>query len=115
MLRKPPSQWLKTHGMPVSEGPRCTKRIEWVLHGKFLGLRAIYNRSLRAKPGIAGFTGVKIVIAASGKVKECEVVESTIGCADLLDTLVKEIKTWYFGPDSSADPTTLYFVFWLGS
>lgn len=78
-------------------------------------LRYNYNKRLRLRPGLKGWVGIKFVITSSGKVVECNIVESTVKDDEFEDTLISIINRWHFRQmDTETDSTYIYFPFCCG-
>lgn len=76
---------------------RSDETIRAVLEQSKGSLYAIYNRSLRQNPTLAGKVLFELVIEPSGMVSSCRIVSSELGDADLERKLVARLKLLNFG------------------
>ncbi len=69
---------------------------------------SIYRRALRKDPTLQGRVNVRIVIAPSGKVIECEILSSEIQSEEVLRKIVSRIKFINFGAENVNEFTIQY-------
>lgn len=67
---------------------------------------ALYRRALRENPALQGKLVLRLTIAPSGQVVDCEVVSSELGDADLEARLVRRVRLFDFGAKDVAEVTT---------
>ena len=77
---------------------RSMEEIELIMDRNKGKLNALYNRSLRRNPVLAGKFVVRMIIAPSGLVTACDIVSSELGDADLEKKLVTSILLIQFPP-----------------
>ncbi len=93
-------------------GGRSKASIMRVVMQNIAALRHAYNKRLREKPGLKGKITVKFAIDEYGKVIFCQVVESTMGDADLESEVAAKIRRWIFEKiDKPGDVTEVVYPF----
>lgn len=93
-------------------GGRSKASIMRVVMQNIAALRHAYNKRLREKPGLKGKVTVKFAIDEYGKVIFCQVVESTMGDADLESEIAAKIRRWIFEKiDKPGDVTEVVYPF----
>lgn len=93
-------------GDPDRKASRSREEIELVFDRNKGAIYAIYHRALRKDPSLEGKVVLKLTIAASGKVVECDVVSSELNSPDLEAKLVRRIKMFDFGARDVDEMTT---------
>jgi len=94
---------------------RSDETIRAVLEQSKGSLYAIYNRSLRQNPTLAGKVLFELVIEPSGAVSACRIVNSELGDADLERKLIARLKLLSFGAASVAQYKSRWEVNFLPS
>lgn len=94
---------------------RSDETIRAVLEQSKGSLYAIYNRSLRQNPTLAGKVLFELVIEPSGAVSSCRIVSSELGDADLERKLIARLKLLNFGAASVAQYKSRWEVNFLPS
>lgn len=94
---------------------RSDETIRAVLEQSKGSLYAIYNRTLRQNPTLAGKVLFELVIEPSGAVSSCRIVSSELGDADLERKLVARLKLLNFGAASVAQYKSRWEVNFLPS
>jgi outer membrane biosynthesis protein TonB len=94
---------------------RSDETIRAVLEQSKGSLYAIYNRSLRQNPTLAGKVLFELVIEPSGAVSSCRIVSSELGDADLERKLVARLKLLNFGSAAVAQYKSRWEVNFLPS
>jgi periplasmic protein TonB len=102
-------------GRAGSNPARSDETIRAVLEQSKGSLYAIYNRSLRQNPTLAGKVLFELVIEPSGAVSSCRIVSSELGDADLERKLVARLKLLSFGAASVAQYKSRWEVNFLPS
>jgi len=93
-------------------GGRSRASIQRVVMQNMAALRHAYNRRLRDKPGMSGKITVKFAIDEFGKVIFAQVVESTMGDAELEKVVVDRVRSWNFDKiDKPGDVTEVTYPF----
>lgn len=87
---KPPSA--RDIDMGSGGGTRSKASIMRVVRARTPGLRSIYNKSLKDKPGFSGKVTVRFTISPSGKIIKISKVSSTTGYAAFDSKVVSAIK-----------------------
>lgn len=67
---------------------------------------ALYNRALRRNPLLQGKVVLKLTIAPSGQVTECEIITSDLEDAELERKLVQRVKLFRFNDKDVEAVTT---------
>lgn len=94
---------------------RSDETIRAVLEQSKGSLYAIYNRTLRQNPTLAGKVLFELVIEPSGAVSSCRIVSSELADADLERKLVARLKLLNFGAASVAQYKSRWEVNFLPS
>lgn len=94
----------KTGALPS----RSSEEIQMVFDRNKGTLNAIYNRALRQNPSLAGKVVLKLTIAPSGTVSQCELVSSELKDPELERKLVARVLLFDFGQKSSVATTITY-------
>jgi protein TonB len=87
---------------------RSSEEIQMVFDRNKGTLNAIYNRALRQNPALAGKVVLKLTIAPSGSVTQCELVSSELGDPELERKLVARVQLFEFGQKSAVATTITY-------
>lgn len=87
---------------------RSSEEIQMVFDRNKGTLNAIYNRALRQNPALAGKVVLKLTIAPSGAVTECELISSELNDPELERKLVARVQLFDFGQKSAAATTITY-------
>lgn len=85
---------------------RSREEIELVFDRNKAAIYALYNRALRSDPTLRGRMVLKLTIAPSGEVTDCEVVASEIGDQEFARRLVARVKLFRFEAKDVATVTT---------
>ena len=98
--------------MGSGDGSRSKAEIMAVVNARMPGLRNIYNKYLKLKPGFSGKVTLKFTIAPGGDIVSISIVSSTTGYGDF-DTAVKNmVATWKWKAIKSGNTTpTIPFNF----
>jgi TonB family protein len=102
--RTGPDDGAKTGALPS----RSSEEIQIIFDRNKGTLNAIYNRALRQNPSLAGKVVLKLTIAASGMVTQCEIVSSELKDPELERKLVARVQLFDFGQKNSAATTITY-------
>lgn len=85
---------------------RSREEIEMIFDRNKGAIFALYNRALRRDPTLQGKLVLKLTIAPSGKVTDCEIVSSELADPDLERKLVQRVKLFDFGAKNVDSMTT---------
>jgi TonB family protein len=79
------------------------------------GIQSEYNSLLKKNPNLrGGKISVRFTISSAGDVTSAEVVEDSVGSAELSAAIVRRVRTWKF-PRAAGESTVVYpFVFVAG-
>lgn len=94
---------------------RSLEEIQLVMDRNKGGLYAIYNRALRSNPALQGKLVLKLTIAPSGAVTNCEIVSSELNDDDLERRVVARVKLINFGAKDVPSITINYPIFFAPS
>src|SRR5574344_627085 len=98
--------------MGAGGGSRSAADIMRVVRQRTPGLRHIYNKFLKTKPGFAGKVTLRFTIAPSGDVISISIASSTTGYGDFDDEVKTTVGRWTFGAVTSGNTTvTIPFTF----
>jgi periplasmic protein TonB len=75
---------------------RSREEIEQVFDRNKSAIHALYNRALRQNPALEGKVVLRLTIAPSGEVTDCEIVSSELGDPDLEQRLVQRVLLFRF-------------------
>lgn len=93
-------------------GSRSAADIMRVVRQRTPGLRHIYNKFLKTKPGFAGKVTLRFTISPSGDVISISITSSTTGYGDFDDEVKTTVGRWTFGAVTSGNTTvTIPFTF----
>jgi TonB family protein len=91
---------------------RSASEIMKVVKQRTPGLRHIYNKYLKKKPGFQGKVTMKFTIAPGGEIISIAVVGSTTGYAEFDSEVKKSVSGWKFSKIKSGNTTvTIPFTF----
>ncbi|MEO0974079.1 MAG: AgmX/PglI C-terminal domain-containing protein [Pseudomonadota bacterium] len=85
---------------------RSREEIEMVFDSNKAAIYALYRRALRNNPGLQGKLVLRLTIAPSGEVVDCEVVSSELGDPELESRLVRRVRLFNFGAKDVSQVTT---------
>jgi TonB family protein len=107
---KPPSE--RDIDMGPGTSSRSASDIMKVVRQRTPGLRHIYNRYLKKKPGFQGKVTLKFTIAPGGEIVSIAVVSSTTGYAEFDADIKNAVGRWTFSKVKSGNTTvTIPFTF----
>ena len=107
---KPPSE--RDIDMGPGNSSRSASDIMKVVRQRTPGLRHIYNRFLKKKPGFQGKVTLKFTIAPGGEIVSIAVVSSTTGYAEFDADIKNAVGRWTFSKVKSGNTTvTIPFTF----
>ena len=107
---KPPSE--RDIDMGPGNSSRSASDIMKVVRQRTPGLRHIYNRYLKKKPGFQGKVTLKFTIAPGGEIVSIAVVSSTTGYAEFDADIKNAVGRWTFSKVKSGNTTvTIPFTF----
>jgi len=91
---------------------RSASEVMKVVKRRTPGLRHIYNKYLKKKPGFQGKVTLKFTIAPGGEIISIAVVGSTTGYAEFDSEVKKSVSGWRFSKIKSGNTTvTIPFTF----
>ena len=98
--------------MGAGGGSRSAADIMKVVRQRTPGLRHIYNKFLKKKPGFQGKVSLKFTIAPDGGITSIKKVSSTTGYGEFDDEIKSAVSRWKFGKGASGNTTvTIPFTF----
>ena len=98
--------------MGSAGGSRSASDIMKIVRQRTPGLRHIYNKHLKKKPGFQGKVTLKFTIAPGGEIISMAVVGSTTGYAEFDSEVKKAVSGWKFSKIKSGNTTvTIPFTF----
>ena len=77
-----------------SGSSRSKPEITQVINARMPGVRNIYNKYLKLKPGLSGKVTLKFTIASSGNIIIIDIVSSTTNYAEFDEALKSMVSTW---------------------
>lgn len=93
-------------------GSRSAAEIMKVVRQRTPGLRQIYNKFLKKKPGFQGKVTLKLMIAPDGEISSISIVSSTTGYKEFDKEIKKAVSRWKFSKVESGETTvTIPFTF----
>lgn len=95
----------------VQKGDRSTEDIMKAVRQRTPGLRHIYNKCLKQKPGFSGRVVLKLTIAPDGYVIKMAVASSTTGFPQFDDEIKEAVYRWKFSRDRNVGNTTVTIPF----
>lgn len=91
---------------------RSASDVMKVIRKRTPGLRHVYNKYLKMKPGFAGKVTFKFVIAPGGEIISINIISSTTGFGKFDNEIRSSISRWTFGTVKSGNTTvTVPFTF----
>jgi len=106
----PPS--MKDIDMGSGDGSRSKQEIMAVVNARMPGLRNVYNKYLKLKPGFSGKVTLKFTIAPGGDIISISIVSSTTGYSDFDNAVKNMVATWKWKVIKSGNTTpTIPFNF----
>ena len=107
---KPPSE--RDIDMGAGGGSRSAADIMKVVRQRTPGLRHIYNKFLKKKPGFQGKVTLKFTIAPGGEVISISIASSTTGYGEFDGEIKNAVSRWKFSKVKSGNTTvTIPFTF----
>ena len=108
---KPPSKPREVTPRPTGQGLKPPE-INRVITKRLSGIQSEFNVILKNNPNLrGGKISVRFTISSRGAVTSAEVVEDTIGNAELRAGVLRRVRSWNF-PASGGESTVIYpFVF----
>lgn len=97
-----------TGGKAAALPARSSEDIQMIFDRNKGALNTIYNRALRQNPALAGKVVLKLTIAPSGAVTECELVSSELKDPELERKLIARVLLFDFGQKNAAATTITY-------
>ena len=98
--------------MGAGGGSRSAADIMKVVRQRTPGLRHIYNKMLKKKPGFQGKVTLKFTIAPGGEIISISTVSSTTGFAEFDSEIKNAVSRWTFSKVKSGNTTvTIPFTF----
>ena len=89
---KPPK--MQDIDMGSGDASRSRQEIMAVVNARMPGLRNVYNKYLKSRPGFSGKVTLKFTIDPSGDIIDISIVSSTTGYADFDNAVKNMISTW---------------------
>ena len=94
------------------EGSRSAADIMKVVRQRTPGLRHIYNKMLKQKPGFQGKVTLKFTIAPDGEINNISIASSTTGFSEFDNEIKNAVNRWTFSKVESGNSTvTIPFTF----
>ncbi|MCL2283872.1 MAG: TonB family protein, partial [Fibromonadales bacterium] len=98
--------------MGSGDGSRSKAEIMAVVNARMPGLRNIYNKYLKLKPGFSGKVTLKFTIAPGGDIVSIAIVSSTTGYSEFDNAVKNMVATWKWKQIKSGNTTpTIPFNF----
>jgi len=98
--------------MGSGDGSRSKAEIMAVVNARMPGLRNIYNKYLKLKPGFGGKVTLKFTIAPGGDIVSISIVSSTTGYGEFDNAVKNMVATWKWKAIKSGNTTpTIPFNF----
>jgi len=98
--------------MGSGDGSRSKAEIMAVVNARMPGLRNIYNKYLKLKPGFSGKVTLKFTIAPGGDIVSIAIVSSTTGYGEFDNAVKNMVATWKWKVIKSGNTTpTIPFNF----
>ena len=96
----------------VAGSPRFAEDIMKVVRQRTPGLRHIYNKMLKQKPGFQGKVTLKFTIAPDGEIINISIESSTTGFSEFDSEIKNAVSRWTFNKVQSGNSTvTIPFTF----
>jgi TonB family protein len=107
---KPPSA--RDIDMGSGGGSRSASEIMKVVRARTPGLRHVYNKFLKKKPGFSGKVTLRFTISPGGKIVKISVAGSSTGYGEFDNAIKSKVKRWKFKKIKSGNTTvTIPFTF----
>lgn len=98
--------------MGAGDGLRTAADIMKVVRQRTPGLRHVYNKYLKVKPGFSGKVFLRFTIAPGGEVISISIASSTTGFSDFDNDVKSAVSRWTFSRVKSGNTTvTIPFTF----
>ena len=98
--------------MGAGGGSRSAADIMKVVRQRTPGLRHIYNKCLKKKPGFQGKVTLRFTIAPGGEIISISTVSSTTGYSEFDNEIKNAVSRWTFSKVKSGNTTvTIPFTF----
>lgn len=98
--------------MGAGGGTRATADIMKTVRQRTPGLRHIYNKYTKKKPGFQGKVALRFTIAPGGEVISISIASSTTGYSEFDGEIKNAVSRWKFGKVKSGNTTvTIPFTF----
>ncbi|MCL2100719.1 MAG: TonB family protein [Fibromonadales bacterium] len=98
--------------MGSGDGSRSKAEIMAVVNARMPGLRNIFNRYLKQKPGFSGKVTLRFTIAPGGDIISINIVDSTTGFSEFDNAVKNMVATWKWKAIKSGNTTpTIPFNF----
>ena len=98
--------------MGAGGGSRSAADIMKVIRQRTPGLRHIYNKFLKKKPGFQGRVSLKFTIAPSGEIISISIASSTTGYSEFDASIKSAVENWTFSKVKAGNTTvTIPFTF----
>jgi TonB family protein len=98
--------------MGAGGGSRSAADIMKVVRQRTPGLRHIYNKMLKKKPGFQGKVTLKFTIAPGGEIISISIASSTTGFGEFDSEIKNAVSRWTFSKVKSGNTTvTIPFTF----
>jgi TonB family protein len=98
--------------MGSGDGSRSRNEIMAVVNQRVNGLKSIYNKYLKNKPGFSGKVTLKFTIAPSGDITSISVASSTTGYPEFDNAIKDQVSKWKWKAIKSGNTTpTIPFNF----
>ena len=97
-----------------ASGGRTKNAMMHIVNVRTPGLRYIYNKYLKANPGLAGKVVLRLTIAPSGKIVRSRVVRSTTGDSAFDEDVARKVESSFVFDEGGTGNATLTvpFVFY---
>lgn len=95
----------------VSGGNLAVDSIMKVVKERTPGLRHIYNKYLKKKPGFAGNVFITLTIADDGSVTKTTIKSSTTAFKEFDEEIARTVIRWIFANSNGKTTVTIPFVF----
>jgi len=87
----------------ASSSQRSSEDLRKTIDANKSAIYSIYNRALRKKPSLRGAITPELVLAESGQVTSCKVVQSTLNDPDLESKICNRLLLVNFGPKAGSE------------
>jgi TonB family protein len=98
--------------MGTEDDPRHKERIASVVNARMPGLRNVYNKYLKLKPGFSGKVTLKFTLTSSGDIVDISIVSSTTDYAEFDNAVKNMVATykWKANDDNVTPTITFDFI-----